>query len=77
MKKGSRIGYLYEVSAAVTERRTASRLHELLAATERGMFQDVWDTGVVWGIGLETDREDIVAVIAGNVQVFSARLVVA
>lgn len=48
----------------------------LLTATERGVLQDVWDARVVWGVGLEADREDIVAVVAGDVQVFGARLVV-
>lgn len=36
----------------------------------------MWDARVVWGVGLEADREDIVAVVASDVQVFGARLVV-
>lgn len=40
------------------------------------MLQDVWDARVVWGVGLEPDREDIVGVVARNVQVFGTRLVV-
>ena len=40
------------------------------------MLQDVWDARVVWGVGLEADREDIVGVVARNVQVFGTRLVV-
>lgn len=40
------------------------------------MLEDVGDARVVWGIGLEADGEDIVAVVARNVQVFGARLVV-
>jgi len=33
--------------------------------------------GVVWGVCLEANREDIVAVVARDVEVFGARLVVA
>ena len=40
------------------------------------MFEDVRDARVVGGIGLESDRKDIVAVVAGDVEMFGASLVV-
>ena len=46
------------------------------APTQCGMLQDVWHSGGIWRIGLEADGEDIVRILAGNVQVLGARLVV-
>jgi len=40
------------------------------------MLQDVRDSRIVWGIRLEPDREDIVLVLASNVQIVGAGLVV-
>lgn len=40
------------------------------------MFEDVWDAGGVWRVGLEADREDIVLVFSGYVKIVGARLVV-
>jgi len=40
------------------------------------MFQDVWHSSGVWRVSLEANGEDIVRILAGNVQVLGARLVV-
>ena len=40
------------------------------------MLQDVWDARIIWGVSLEPNREDIVAVVASDVEVFGTRLVV-
>ena len=54
----------------------AVRVRILLTATQSGVLQDMRDTGVVWGVRLEADREDIVAVVTGNVQMLCSGLVV-
>jgi hypothetical protein len=41
------------------------------------MLQDMRDTRIIRWVGLEPDREDIVAILASDVQVFGARLVMA
>ena len=46
----------------------------LLAPTERGVLKYVGNTCVVWGVSFETDGEDIVLVISGNVQIFRSSL---
>jgi len=46
------------------------------AAAEGGVLEDMRDSRVIRGVGLEADREDIVAVVAGDVQVLGARFVV-
>lgn len=40
------------------------------------MLQDVWHTSRIWRIGLEANGEDIVGVVAGDVQIIGAGLVV-
>jgi hypothetical protein len=40
------------------------------------MLQNVRHSSVVWGIGLEADGEDIVGVVACNVKILCAGLVV-
>lgn len=40
------------------------------------MLEDMWDSRGIWWIGLEANREDIVRVISGNVQILCARLIV-
>ena len=49
--------------------------NSLLAAAQRGVLQDMGHTGVVWWVCLEADGEDIVAIVAGDVQVLGAGLV--
>jgi hypothetical protein len=39
------------------------------------MLQDVGHSGRIWRVRLETDGKDIVGVVAGNVQVLGAGLV--
>ena len=41
-----------------------------MASAERGMLKYVGDTCVIWGVSLEANREDIVLVVSGNVQIF-------
>lgn len=48
----------------------------LLTATECGVLQDVWHASVIWRVGLEADRENIVTIVPGNVKMFSACLIV-
>lgn len=77
LKKGSLIGYLQEehVSTGNWTTRSGEAGCSLLATTERGVLQDVRDACVIRGIGLETDGEDVVAIISGNVEMFSAGFV--
>ena len=39
------------------------------------MLQDVWHSSRIWRICLEADGENIIRIVAGNVQVLGARLV--
>lgn len=39
------------------------------------MLEDMWDPSVIWWIGLEADREDVVLVVTSNVKMLSASLV--
>lgn len=39
------------------------------------MFEDVWHSGGIGRVSLEANREDIVRIISGNVQVISTSLV--
>ena len=38
------------------------------------MLKYVGNTSMIWGVSLECDREDIVLVISGNVQIFGSSL---
>ena len=63
-------------SLDVLQLRLREALDLLLAAAQRGVLKDMGHAGVVWRVGLEADGEDIVAVVAGDVQVLGAGLVV-
>ena len=40
-----------------------------MASAERGMLKYMGDTCVIWGVSFEANREDIVLVVSGNVQI--------
>lgn len=48
----------------------------LLTSAQCGVFEDVRDASIVRGIGLETDGEDIIGIIAANVQVLGTSFIV-
>lgn len=46
----------------------------LLTSAERGVFKDVGNTCMIWGVSLKSNGEDVVLVVSGNVQIFRSSL---
>jgi hypothetical protein len=76
LKKGSRIGYLDQVRVRLCLLPSVNGRLVLLAATKRRVFKNMRDARVVGWVGLEPNGKDIVAVIAGNMEMFGARFLV-
>ena len=47
-----------------------------VTTAERGVFQYVWDAGIIWRVSLEANAENIVLVVSCNMEIFCASLVV-
>jgi len=67
-------GISYSGPGIATTKQTMLNL--LLATAERSMLEDMRDARVIWRVGLEPNREDIIAVVAGDMQMLCTCLVV-
>ena len=63
LKNGSRTGYLCQDQLIASNYGWED---VLLTSAERGVLKYMGNTGVIWGVSLECDGEDIVLVVSGN-----------
>lgn len=69
MKKGSRIGNLTVEGNISTSQIAVTGQGSLLAATERGMLEDMRHTRSIWRIRFEAYPKDIILIVLCHVHI--------